>query len=138
FFSYGDGWPHLYTLAVSRTAERPKLLTPGAFMVEHVALSPDGRQVVFSANSGADALDVDRRHLFKVTVDGSAAPIALTRGAGLEWSPVVTADGQSVAFLSSTAQRSPLPAVMSLSGGQPRTIAADRVPRTFPSAQLVT
>jgi dipeptidyl aminopeptidase/acylaminoacyl peptidase len=140
FFSYGDGWPHLYSVAAARTAtaERPKLLTPGAFMVEHVALSPDGRQIVYSANSGADALDVDRRHLFKVAVDGSAAPVALTRGTGLEWSPVVTGDGQSVAFLSSTAQRSPLPSVVALSGGQPQTIAADRVPRAFPSTQLVT
>ncbi|MFI5179009.1 MAG: prolyl oligopeptidase family serine peptidase, partial [Vicinamibacterales bacterium] len=136
FFSYQDGWPHLWSARAS--AERASLLTPGAFMVEHVSLSPDRRVLVYSANTGADRLDADRRHLFKVPVDGSAAPIALTSGAGIEWTPVVTADGQSVAFLGSDAQRSPLPGVVPIAGGRPRTIAADRVPAGFPSSQLVT
>ena len=81
-------------------------------MVEHVSLTPDRRFLVYSANTGADRHDIDRRHLFKVPVDGSAPPVALTRGTGLEWSPVVTGDGQTVAFSRSTAQQPPLPAVM--------------------------
>jgi dipeptidyl aminopeptidase/acylaminoacyl peptidase len=138
FVSYQDGWPHLYSIRQTDRDGKAKLLTPGAFMVEHVSLTPDRRFVVYSANAGRDRHDVDRRHLFKVPVDGSAAPTPLTSGTGLEWSPVVTGDGQTVALLASAAQRPPLPAVMPIAGGQPRTLAGDRVPAAFPSAQLVT
>jgi dipeptidyl aminopeptidase/acylaminoacyl peptidase len=164
FLSYQDGWPHLYVVRVvsgasrtpdpapvvsgfSRTLDRPsetgdagaaKLLTPGAFMVEHVALTPDARFLVYSANTGSDSHDIDRRHLFKVPVDGSSAPVALTSGAGLEWGPVVTGDGKTVAFLRSTAQRPPVAAVMPIAGGAARDVGADRVPPAFPSAQLIT
>src|SRR6185503_12455460 len=138
FLSYQDGWPHLYSIHHPDKGTAPKLLTPGAFMVEHVSLSPDGRFLVYSANTGADRHDIDRRHVFKVPVDGSAPPTPLTSGTGLEWSPVVTGDGRSVAFLASTAQQPPLPAVMPIAGGQPRTIAARQLPADFPSAKLVT
>jgi dipeptidyl aminopeptidase/acylaminoacyl peptidase len=135
FASYQDGWPHLYSITAA--GGKARLLTPGAFMVEHVTLTPDRRFVVYSANTGGDRHDIDRRHLFKVPVDGSAAPVPLTSGTGLEWSPVVTGDGQTVALLTSAARRSPLPAVMPIAGGQPRPLAADRVPAAFPSAQLI-
>ena len=62
----------------------------------------------------------------------------LTSGTGLEWSPVVTGDGQTVAFLQSTAQRPPLPAVMPIAGGPPRSVGAERLRASFPSARLVT
>jgi len=138
FLSYQDGWPHLYSIDRSGRGGKPKLLTPGAFMVEHASLTADRRAMVYSANTGSDRSDINRRHLFKVAVDGSSAPIALTTGTGIEWSPVTTSDSQTVAFLASDAQRSPLPAVVPLAGGQRRTLAADRVPARFPSAQLIT
>jgi dipeptidyl aminopeptidase/acylaminoacyl peptidase len=138
FLSYQDGWPHLYSIHHPGKGGAPKLLTPGAFMVEHVSLTPDGRFLVYSANTGADRHDVDRRHVFKVPVDGSAPPTPLTTGTGLEWSPVVTGDGQTVAFLGSTAQQPPLPAVMPIAGGQPRKVAARQVPAGFPSPKLIT
>ena len=138
FLSYLDGWPHLYSLQHPEKGEVPRGLTPGAFAVEHVSLTPDRRFLIYSANTGPDPHDVDRRHIFKVPVDGSAAPTPLTTGDGLEWSPVVTGDGQTVALLTSTARRPPLPAVMPLAGGQPRTIGADRLRPGYPSAQLVT
>jgi dipeptidyl aminopeptidase/acylaminoacyl peptidase len=138
FSSYQDGWPHLYSIQHPGTGGAPTLLTPGALAVEHVSLTPDGRFLIYSANTGADAHDIDRRHIFKVPVDGSTAPTPLTSGTGLEWSPVITGDGRTVAFLASTAQRPPLPAVMPIAGGQPRAIAAERLPSSFPSARLVT
>ena len=138
FSSYQDGWPHLYSMHHPGDGGTPRLLTPGAFMVEHVSITPDGTSIVFSANTGADRNDLDRRHLFKVPVDGSSAPVPMTSGAGIEWAPVVTGDGQSVVYLQSTAQRPPLPAVMPIAGGQAKVIAADRLPAAFPSAQLVT
>jgi dipeptidyl aminopeptidase/acylaminoacyl peptidase len=138
FMSYQDGWPHLYSIHHPREGGKPRPLTPGAFMVEHVSLTGDGRFLIYSANTGSDLHDIDRRHLFKVPVDGSVAPAPLTSGTGLEWSPVITGDGNTVAFLSSTAQRSPLPAVMPIVGGSIRPIATEHVPAAFPSARLIT
>ncbi len=139
YLSYQDGWPHLYSVsaAANGATASPRLLTPGPYMVEYVSLSPDGRFVVYNANTGSDSHDIDRRHVYKVPVDGSSAPVALTSGAGIEWNPVVTGDGLTVAFLSSDARRPPLPAVVPVGGGTPRTMAADRIPAGFPSAQLV-
>ncbi|HEX3703384.1 MAG TPA: prolyl oligopeptidase family serine peptidase [Vicinamibacterales bacterium] len=137
FLSYQDGWPHLYSVASSGGA-KATLLTPGTFMVEYASMTADRRSVVYNANTGADGHDIDRRHIFKVGVDGAAPPAALTSGAGIEWAPVATSDGGTVAFLGSTAQRSPLPAVVPMAGGQARTVAADRLPASLPSAQLVT
>jgi dipeptidyl aminopeptidase/acylaminoacyl peptidase len=138
FVSYHDGWQHLYSMATTGTAPaRTTALTPGAFMVEHLTLTPDRRHLVYSANAGADPLDADRRHIFKVPVDGSTGPTAVTSGTGLEWAPVVTGDGR-IAFLRSEARRSPLPAVVSATGGTPTPIASEHIPAAFPSAQLMT
>jgi dipeptidyl aminopeptidase/acylaminoacyl peptidase len=135
FLSYQDGWPHMYSVAASGGAAL--LLTPGNFMVEFVTTSPDGRFVVYNANTGSDPHDIDRRHLFKVPVD-AATPTPLTSGRGIEWSPAVTGDNAFVAYIASDAQRTPLPSVMPIGGGTGTTIARDRVPAAFPSAQLVT
>ena len=137
YMSYQDGWPHIYSLQHPGEGTRPVLLTPGRFMVEHASLTPDGRALVYAANTGADKDDLDRRHLYKVPVD-AASPVTLTSGRSMEWTPVVTSDGATVAFLSSTAQRSPLPAIVPISGGTAKVLAADRVPATVPTTQLVT
>lgn len=135
FMGYQDGWPHLYSVPAS--GGTATLLTPGSFMVEHASLSPDRRTIVYSANTGSDRLDIDRRHIFKVPVD-AAAPAPLTSGAGIEWTPAVTSDGRFLVYLGSDAQRPGLPVVQPLAGGAAKRIASDRVPSDFPSAQLVT
>jgi dipeptidyl aminopeptidase/acylaminoacyl peptidase len=138
FLSDQDGWPHLYSIARGGAAAQPTLLTPGPFMVEYVSMSADRRFLVYNANTGSDPLDIDRRHIFKVPVDGSAPPSPLTSGRGLEWAPVVTADGKTMACLAADPQRSPLPTIVPMAGGAPTTLAADRLPANLPSAQLVT
>ena len=135
FLSYQDGWPHLYSIPA--TGGEPLLLTPGRYMAEYVSLSPDGTFLVFAGNAGRDAGDIDRRHVVKAPID-RAAPEVLTPGAGLEWAPVVTGDGQSIAFIGATAQRPPLPAVMPATGGAARPIGEALIPAAFPAAQLVT
>jgi dipeptidyl aminopeptidase/acylaminoacyl peptidase len=144
FMSYRDGFPHLYSLPHPGSGSaKPLLLTPGSFMVEQTALTPDRRFVIYNANTGPDRNDIDRRHLFKVPVN-AATPTALTKGAGIEWSPVVTADGQTVAYLASGAQRPPAPGVIPVSGpsgsilDSARILASERLPGDFPTAQLVT
>jgi dipeptidyl aminopeptidase/acylaminoacyl peptidase len=135
YLSYEDGWPHLYSLPAA--GGTPTLLTPGRFMLEHIRLSPDGRTLVASANAGDTPGDIDRRHVVAVPVDRAAMRI-LTPGTGLEWTPVVLGDNRTVAFLSATPQRPPLPAVLPLDGGTPRLLAEDRLPADFPTAALVT
>ncbi|HEX5706805.1 MAG TPA: prolyl oligopeptidase family serine peptidase [Pyrinomonadaceae bacterium] len=135
FLSYADGWPHLYS--IPSNGGDALLLTPGDYMAEYIRLSPDRRFLVFAANAGRDPLDIDRRHVVRVPVD-RADPQVLTPGEGLEWTPVVTGDGRQIAFISATAQRPPLPAVMPADGGRPRLIGEERIPADFPSAQLVT
>ena len=134
FLSYLDGWPHLYS--ISDNGGEPLLLTPGNYMAEYISISNDRRYLVFAGNAGSDVDDIDRRHIVKVPVD-RAEPVVMTSGKGLEWTPFVTGDGKYIAYLSATAQRPPLPAVMPASGGNAKTLAEDRIPGNFPSAQLV-
>lgn len=135
FLTTLDGWAHLYSIPVS--GGTPTLLTPGHFMVEYVATSPDGSAIVYNANIGTTRGDFDRRHLFTVPVD-RAAPTALTSGDGLEWAPVLTGDGHSVAYIGAGSQKPPLPMVVAMSGSAPHVIGEEVVPTTFPESQLVT
>ena len=130
-----DGWPHLYSVPETG-GQSPLLLTPGNFMAEYVTMTPDAKYAVYNANSGADPDDIERRHLFRVPSD-SATPLPITSGDGIEWSPAVTGDGATIAFIGTNARRPPLPAVVSTNGGQPRSIAEDRIPADFPTSQLV-
>ncbi|MGC3947613.1 MAG: prolyl oligopeptidase family serine peptidase [Chryseolinea sp.] len=135
FLSYEDGWQHLYS--VSTSGGKPTMLTPGKFMAEHIRLSTDRKWLVFSGNTGPDVLDGDRRHVVRVSVEKPSVEV-LTPGSGLEWTPVVTGDGKTLAFLSATPQRPPLAAVMSLDGKKSiRLIDEARIPSNFPR-QLVT
>ncbi|MDE2497163.1 MAG: PD40 domain-containing protein, partial [Xanthomonadaceae bacterium] len=107
FLSDIDGWPHLYSIGAS--GGTPLLLTPGKFMVEDVAMAPDGRSIIYSANTGATRDDNDRRHLFQVPVD-RAEPKALTSGTNIQTSPTMA--GNAIAYIDAGAQRPPLVSVM--------------------------
>ncbi|WP_230679824.1 S9 family peptidase [Pontibacter rufus] len=136
FMSHQDGWPHLYSIPAAGGA--PLLLTPGAFMAEHIRLSPDRKWLVFSANTGPDKLDIDRRHVARVPVDKASMEV-LTPGSGIEAFPVLTGDGATLAMLSATAQRPLLPAIMPFKmQAKLQVLAADLVPAAFPQNKLVT
>ena len=90
-----DGWAHLY--AIPSSGGSPRLMTPGDFEVEHVAVGPDQKTVVYSSNQN----DLNRRHLWKVTAD--SLPVQLTQGDGIEWSPLPLSDG-SIGYFASDAQ----------------------------------
>lgn len=136
FLSYQDKWPHLYSIPA--TGGTPLLLTPGNFMAEHIRLSPDGKWLTFDANTGPDALDIDRRHMVRVPVDKPAMEV-ITPGTGLEWTGVVTGDGMTMAMISATPQRPPVTAVMNFNPkGAMRLIGADRIVAGYPEKKLVT
>ncbi|MES2795300.1 MAG: DPP IV N-terminal domain-containing protein, partial [Bacteroidota bacterium] len=135
FLSYQDGWPHLYSIASSGGKEL--LLTPGNFMCEHIRLSADKKHLTFSANTGKDKLDLERRHAAIVSVDKSDMQV-LTEGSGLEWTPVLIDNQNTVAFISATAQQPPLPAVMKLNEKREiKLVGADLIPADFPKEKLV-
>ena len=135
FLSYQDGWPHLYS--INANGGTAVLLTPGNFMCEHIKLTADKESLVFSANTGNDKLDIDRRHAAKVSVDKAGMQV-LTPGAGLEWTPVITGDGSATAFISATSQQPPLPAVMKTGDKNFNVLSANLIPAAFPQNQLVT
>jgi dipeptidyl aminopeptidase/acylaminoacyl peptidase len=124
-----EGWTHLYAIAVE--GGRPTLLTPGAFEVEHVAVTPDRAAIVYSSNQD----DSERRHLWKVAVSGGA-PIALTPGTDLEWMPVAASTGGGIAFIRAGTHTPPHPEIL-LPAGRPRELAPGAVPADFPETALV-
>jgi dipeptidyl aminopeptidase/acylaminoacyl peptidase len=122
-------WQHLYSIPSGASGAAAKLLTPGNFEIEHVSLAADGTSVVFSSNQD----DIDRRHLWRVGVNGGA-PQRLTHGAGIEWSPALLANGQ-VALLHSDSK---MPARAALLAGTGlRDLAPNSMPADFPAAALV-
>lgn len=134
FLSYGDGWPHMY--ALNAKTGLPRQLTKGEYMVEHISLSQDGSYLVFSANTGPNEEDIDRRHIGMVPVSGGEMEL-LTQGKGIEAIPVVLSDNDHIAYLSSTAQRPLLPAVSRKSSGESTLIGQNLIPFEFPESKLV-
>ncbi len=127
-----DNWPHLYAVPASGGTSR--LLTPGNYMVEHVAPSRDGRAILFSANTGALPGDDDRRHIFRVGVEGGA-PVALTHGPTTNWAPVALAHG--AAFVGAAITRPPLVEIVDDGGRKGRTLAGQEAPSDFAGAQFI-
>ncbi len=134
-----DGWTHLYSISsdsVSAEGGKAALLTPGAFEVEDVTLGPGGREVVYSSNQvSSNQADIDRRHLWKVAIAGSA-PAAVTSGQGIECLPAAISDGNALAFLRADAQR-PLRAAIRVAG-EIRDLDSAAVPSDFPLRNMVT
>ncbi len=128
FASEQDGRNHLYSISTS--GGTPTLLTPGQFDVEDVALSADRRSAIYTSNQD----DVDRRHVWRVGLDGTK-PQALTKGETIEWSPVATGQGNAVLCLGSSAMTPAMPYLIAPQSRQ--MIAAAALPSDFPSKQLV-
>jgi dipeptidyl aminopeptidase/acylaminoacyl peptidase len=118
-----DGWLHVYSIGSSIT------LTPGGFEVEQAALSPDTHSLVIFSNQD----DPDRRHLWRIGLDGKA-PQRLTKGQGIEWSPVPLAGGR-IAFMHS-GTKDPARVALLESDGSIRDLAPETVPADFPTTVL--
>ena len=133
FLAELDNWPHLYSVPSAGGAAL--LLTPGAFMVEHVAESRDLKSMVYDANTGATKDDGDRRHLFRVAVD-RAGPVALTSSSGIEWTPVA-ASANTIAYVQTGPQAPPEAAIVNLDGSHRANLNAGALPADFPVGDLV-
>lgn len=129
FYSEHEGWLHLYS--VSLKDGKAICLTPGDYEVEQCYLTPDLKTLIFNSNRD----DIDRRHLWSIGVSGGKAR-RLTRGNGIEWQPVVPANGKDLIFLCSTAFQPAAPAIMNIKGGNHRLIASETIPNDFPLDKL--
>lgn len=133
FLSEADGWPHIYVTSANGGGARR--LTRGAFGVVSMIASADGAALLYTANAGALAGDIDRWHLFRVDV-ATGAVAQLTQGATSQWWPTPLADGK-LAYATAGAQQPPLVALADVNGSQ-RLLDAALVPPEFPAASLVT
>jgi dipeptidyl aminopeptidase/acylaminoacyl peptidase len=121
-----DGWLHLYS--VPADGGHAQLLTPGEFEIEHVSLSRDRREILFSSNQD----DIDRRHVWRVAASGGrvSAILGSQLGEGIEWGPVDVAGG-AIAFLRSSATEISRAAVK-IGNAPVRDLAPDSIPADFP------
>jgi dipeptidyl aminopeptidase/acylaminoacyl peptidase len=124
------GWMHLYSVSTRGDVPKP-LNTPGDFEIENASPSPDRRTVLFSSNEN----DIDRRHLWRVSVSGENLT-SLTPGNGIEWSPVETGDGATIAMLRSDA-KNPARASIKIGNSDPRDLAPNSIPADFPTSSLI-
>jgi Tol biopolymer transport system component/dienelactone hydrolase len=124
-----DGWQHLYALSAEGGA--PQLMTPGECEVEQWSFSPDRTKVIFNSNCE----DIDRRHLWAVEIGANRAA-QFTHLTGIEWSPVVAANGVDLFYLGSDAQH---PSKVFRTSSHPDRITATLTdtPTDFPVDQLV-
>jgi dipeptidyl aminopeptidase/acylaminoacyl peptidase len=131
-----DGWTHLYSMPASAESGKATLLTPGDFEVEHVTISIDGKDIIYSSNQ----TDIDRRYIWRVPTSGSKQPTAVTAaiiGSGeIEWSPVAISDGKSVALFHSDG-RQPGRAAIQIGAAPLRDLAPETIPAEFPASALV-
>lgn len=127
----GDGpWLHVYSLPATEGGE-PTDLTPGPCVAAQSALSPDRTTLYVSSNCG----DVDRRHLWRVPVEGGEA-VRITGGAGIETDPVPLFGETVVALRRADGRRPPAVSLVSRDGGAVRAVSPE-LPDAFPVEDLV-
>lgn len=124
-----SGWTNLYSISTKGGSPTP--LTPGPFEVQYVSLSDDKKHVLYSSNQG----DIDRQHLWKVSVKGGEAK-RLSTGQEIEWAPQSLGPNRPVVCLSSGANTPAHPAYIG-EGGKLHPLAQGTIPDEFPSKELV-
>ncbi|MFP5378367.1 MAG: prolyl oligopeptidase family serine peptidase [Vicinamibacteria bacterium] len=101
FLAEHDGWMHLYTVDVAATGATRRQLTSGAWEIDSVQLTPDGRQFVVQSTEAHPG----ERHLYALPVGGGERTKLTSRTGfhGGEISP----DGRQFGLIHSTATRPP-------------------------------
>ncbi len=124
-----SGWLNLWSVPVG--GGEAICLTPGDLEVQFGSITPDKTEILFDSNQG----DIDRKHLWRVPVDGSRSPGPLTSGSGIEWAPVMDGDGR-IAFLASDASIPAHAEILSTEGAR-RALVDGWMPDDFPVEHLV-
>jgi dipeptidyl aminopeptidase/acylaminoacyl peptidase len=132
----------LYFAAVA-SAKRP--MTPeDLWAMERAgapALSPDGKQVVFTINRFSVEENKGDSDLWLVPADGSAPPRRLTWNPGADGGPAWSPDGERIAFVSKRGDAPPQLYVMTLDGGEAQPVTklpvAVQGPKWFPDGRRI-
>lgn len=127
FVSEQTNWPNIYV--VSASGGTPVDMTPGSFMVEDTAVSPDFDTVYYTANTGTTAGDNDRRHVFSFSASGGPNDTVVTSGSDSQWWPAPVSGG--VVYVNAGSRE---PFTIAYNG---RKLNADQIPADFPTASLV-
>ncbi|MDR2284759.1 MAG: prolyl oligopeptidase family serine peptidase [Sphingobacterium sp.] len=122
FMSYESGWPHVYRLEIG--SNEVKQLTKGAFTIDNLNYSIDGKDIVFAANTGKEKYDFERSHIGRVNVESGKLEM-LTEGEEIETAPFFFNQGQSIGFLSSSFNRAVHPKAYQLKNGQSKLIGTE-------------
>lgn len=123
----GDGWTHLYSLDAN--SKNVILLTPGNFEVQFVAVSADGKNVVFSSNQD----DIDRQHLWQYNIETNKLE-QLTKGTGIEWSPRMNKNGSLFYLASGPTMAAHVEMIIS-KGGKSKNLHPEGIPDRFPDSK---
>jgi dipeptidyl aminopeptidase/acylaminoacyl peptidase len=130
-----DEWDRWFSVPLAGPATaRPTLLTTTNGIIEDatsISLSKDGRTLLYTTNHG----DIDRRHVWAVPTAGGE-PRQVSKGAGIETSPMPLASGQRFAALTADARRPQSVGVFQLSTGEQKVIYPT-LPASFPLAAHV-
>ena len=124
----GDGWTKLYS--VSTNGGKESLLTPGKFEVQFASISTDGKSIYFSSNQN----DIDRQHIW-VSSSVSTKPRQITKGSGVEWSPIANNNGDL--FIIASDYNSPAHPYLVKGNGQLISLAPKSIPKLFPKKFLI-
>lgn len=114
FVSEHIGWLHAYRLEFN-TGELFELTFGQCELLQGAVIA--GGDYIASTNCG----DLDRRHLWRIDPLGRAR--AMTRGKGIEMSPVPLASGKLLAYTRSTATDSQSIHVMNIDGSSARRVS---------------
>jgi len=123
-----SGFQHVFI--VSAEGGTPWQITNGDFNDDGpLSFTPDGRQLVFSANRGTDwERDPQNSEVFRVDI-ATQKLTALTSRQGPDYSPVVSPDGRKIAYLGFDDRYQGYQVtrlhVMDIGGGNPRVVTAN-------------
>ncbi len=131
-----SGFVQLYS--VSTASGDVKHLGPaGNYEVENATLSTDRQSILISSNwVESDPNDIDRRHIERLFLSTGEVK-AVTKGAGIEWSPVELSDGNGIAMLCSDWRTPAHAAALSKDGAPPTDLAPEALPASFPRDKLI-
>jgi len=124
-----NGWAGLYSIPAAGGARVE--VAVGEFEVETVGLNADSSELLLVSNQD----DIDRRHVWRVPVDGSAPATRISTGDWIEWSPAFGAEG-SVAYLRSSGTE-PAHAATMPGGGTARNMRDGAGGARYPSDRMV-
>ena len=123
YYSNRNGNDDIYLMTLNGTERR---LVSGPANEREPSCSPDGRSVVFAS----DATGSYQLYLLPLN---QAAPVQITSSEGINFAPVFSPDGSSIAFVSTRDKGIPTIWVVDAAGGNPRQITTELGRDTSPS-----